>query len=266
MEIGIVPVKELHARLEAVIRAADQPVAALLGPAPLPAVDCAAAPSPGPGPECRPARHLVLCGKYWKVSFDDQQGCFKDSVGWKHLARLLSQPNRTHEGPELAAAASKAKATRRRRQGQVDSQELATMQGSLNEEMLDQQAVREYAKRLKEILQESEKAQEEGDTLVLKELEEEKDTLLAHLKDAGVGADADTTAVRGRRHSRRLGPPNTNQRAAEAVCKALNRAIKELGEEMPNLKRHLQAHLHKGIGKGGFMYCPPPDSPRWALN
>jgi hypothetical protein len=108
-------------------------------------------------------------------------------------------------------------------------------------EILDDQAKREYQKRIKQLQRDAEIATELSDTQRMTTITEELEFLRAQLKRA--------TAIRGR--PRRFAASGDRQRVS--VRKSTAKAIEVISQRMPDIGEHLKASI-----RFGFKCCYRP--------
>lgn len=109
--------------------------------------------------------------------------------------------------------------------------------------VIDEVAVRKYRNRLNKIEKEIEEALASGRGTEADELEDERNTLVAHL----VGSAS----------QHRGNTPADLNRARDAVSKAISRAIKEVNDVLPKGGVHLDKYISTG---NSFVYAKDPSS------
>ena len=152
----------------------------------------------------------------------------KSSKGMADLARLLAEPGRELHCLELAGAGSEQSSTG---------------------EVIDDTARREYEQRIRDLQAEIDEAEANNDHARADKAQEEFDAVVEHLASAlGLGGRA-----------RRGG--STAERARSAVTHRIRATVRRLGEEHPELGRHLDTSVTTGT------YCTyrPEREVTWAL-
>jgi tetratricopeptide (TPR) repeat protein len=173
---------------------------------------------------------LLHEGDTWLVEFDGSRARLRDQRGLHHLQTLLQRPG--VEIPALVLAGG--------------GQSLA---GAGEAVVLDPRAMREYRQRITDLHDDIDEATTNHDIERAARAQAELDTLVEHLSAA--------TGVGGR--SRRF--DGSDERARVSVTKAIRSAINHLGQQMPDLGRHLAATVHTGTR---CTYRPDPRAaPHW---
>ena len=192
-------------------------------------------------------------GDYWKIRHQGQTTFLKSMRGLHCLACLLRSPGREFHVSELlvrllempAVAASAIGSG-----GQPESGDRGITSG-LNGgiPILDAQAKAEFKRRLNELRQELEEAEQFNDSSRAAELQEELNVIGQTLAAAiGLGG-------RDRKAS------SEAERARCAVTKRIKQAVKKIGDTMPALGNHLNATIKTGYF---CSYNPHPDhTVRW---
>jgi tetratricopeptide (TPR) repeat protein len=181
-------------------------------------------------PRPRRSQRLVLEGDTWLVEFAGSAARLRDQRGLHHLRTLLEHPD--VEIPALTLAAADH-----------------NLAGSTEGTILDERAMREYRQRITDLQDDIDEATANNDIESAAKAEAELDALVTHLAAA--------TGVGGRR--RRF--TGAEERARVSVTKAIRSAIGHLGDQLPDLGRHLAATVHTG---SRCVYQPDPRAPdRW---
>jgi hypothetical protein len=167
-------------------------------------------------------------GQYWRIWFDNETTTIEDSVGARHIARLLAAPGKELGCLELVALESGDPAP-----AQPGSSGLAT----------DAKAIRQYKRRLEELGEQLDTARAAGQGETALVLQEEHNKLAAHLSSV--------TAKGGR--ARKAG--DAGERARKTVLAAIRRPMDVLKKDHPGLWRHLFKHLKTGTY---CQYSPEP--------
>ncbi|HYF44972.1 MAG TPA: hypothetical protein VD926_02100, partial [Acidimicrobiales bacterium] len=176
------------------------------------------------GPDARFQRE----GDAWRVAWAGREVVVRASKGMADLARLLAAPGRELHCLELAGAAAEQSATG---------------------EVIDDTARREYEQRIRDLQAEIDEAEANNDHARAERAQTEFDAVVEHLASAlGLGGRA-----------RRTG--STAERARSAVTHRVRATIRRLGEEHPELGRHLTAAVTTGT------YCSyrPERDVSWSL-
>jgi class 3 adenylate cyclase/tetratricopeptide (TPR) repeat protein len=168
----------------------------------------------------------------WMLDAGGERVRLRPSRGVDHLWTLLANPRRDVAAIDLEAGEGAAPA-------------------GASAEMIDQQAIDSYRRRLVELDADLDAADRSGDQARAATLEAERDELLTHVRAAvGLG---------GRR--RRL--PDASERARVNVTRAIKRAIDQVAQSAPVAG----LHLSRSVRTGTFCrYDPDPSGPeRWEL-
>jgi hypothetical protein len=173
---------------------------------------------------------FARAGDLWTIAYAGRTFRLRHVKGLGYIAALLAHPGRELNALELAGPAADP--------------------GS-SAPVLDEQAKREYGRRLQELELELDEARRWGDGERAAQLEEELDFLGRELA-AAVG-------LRGA--DRAFGSPA--ERARISVTKAIRTAIRLIAEHAPELGAHLDA----SIRTGRFCSYAPPGAvpPPWSL-
>lgn len=180
---------------------------------------------------------LTRQGDFWTL---ERGGCslhVRDSVGVRHLVRLIAEPGREFHALDIAGSGT-------RRQGATGGQE--ALPG------LDAQARQEYRHRLLELRAEIDEAEARNDQERAAGARSEVSLLTAELsRAAGLGG-------RGRRTGSHA------ERARVTATKAIRAAIRRI----QRLDAELGAHLERSVLTGAFCsYSPDPTaSVTWSLD
>lgn len=172
-------------------------------------------PTAGAPPTSAPVEtgRLVDRGGYWEIIFAGRTVHAKATKGVADLAVLLSMPDREVHSLELAGAA---------------------VEDSSTGEVLDGQARRAYETRIRELQEELDDADAANDIGRSERAQAELDALVEHLAGAlGLGG-------RSRRGA------GTAERARSAVTQRVRTTIRKLGDDHPELGRHLAASIRTG--------------------
>ena len=148
--------------------------------------------------------------------------------GFHDIARLLAQPNEPLHCMELSGSAIVNEAT---------------------DEVLDQEARREYRRRIEELQEELEQAEADNDPARAEPARIELDAVIDELAKA--------TGLQGR--SRKMG--DTAERARSAVTWRIRSAIKKISAAHPRLGQHLS----NSIRTGNFCVYSPESAIQWEL-
>jgi class 3 adenylate cyclase len=187
-------------------------------------------------------------GDYWAVAYHEESARLKDSKGMRYIALLLATPDHHIHVMELVAAAqgvTRIEATAPGAEGLTESPG-----GDLGE-ALDPQAREAYKNRIRELDEELEEAESQGDRERATRARAEMDFLLNQLAaDIGIGG----------RHRPQHDPA---ERARQSVSKAIHSALKHIARDVPELAQHLESTIHTGLF---CRYVPGPRPPiAWNL-
>ena len=165
-------------------------------------------------------------GAHWTLSFDGSVVRLADGKGFHDLALLLGQPN-----------------------GSIHCLELAGRSATGDAPVLDEQARRDLAARVRALEETIEEAETRNDLGRAERAREELDQIVTELSSAlGLGG-----------RSRRLG--SAAERARSAVTWRIRNAIRKISSAHPALGRHLD----HAIRTGTFCAYEPEKPVQWSL-
>jgi pimeloyl-ACP methyl ester carboxylesterase len=171
-------------------------------------------------------------GEYWTVGYRGLVVTLRDTKGLRDLGRLLAEPGREYHVLDLIAGGTGARSIPPSHAAEAG---LATE--GWGEAVIDQAARADYQRRISELEQEIEKAQERGDGEAHADAREELEALITQL------TAADGLAGRPRRS------PDPIERARKAVTRRIRNAMRRITRAHPRLGQHLAASIRTG------MYC-----------
>lgn len=175
-----------------------------------------------------PSPAFVREGQHWRVAFEGSVALLDDTVGVRHLARLLASPGQKIRCDSLLALLA----------GEPQAPPIGPA-----EKASDARALRAYQARMEELAGELIAAQTAGDGERILTLTEEYEKLGEHLRTV--------TGKNGQ--SRR--EVDGLERARQAVSAAIRRTMKVLKGAHLGLWRHLYKHLKVGLV---CEYSPDP--------
>ena len=187
-------------------------------------------------------------GEFWTIAYGGQMFRLREMKGLGYIASLLARPGRDIHVLELVSVATGRPAGARARL--ADDDVVAAWPSDLDP-LLDDQAKKDYGRRLAELEAELEQAREWGDTERAAGLEGELDLLTRELASA--------VGLRGR--DRTFSSPA--ERARISVTKAIRTAIGRIDTHCPELAAHLEASIH--TGRSCSYATPGAAPPRWSL-
>jgi hypothetical protein len=204
----------------------------------------------------RPAFHphdesfFVRQDDYWTIRYHGHTAFLKSTRGFHCLARLLRTPGHEFHVSELLATASDAPfATSAAIAGgrlRDDAEQFITVGLYGGSPILDSQAKAECKRRLYELRQELEEAEQFNDPNRAAKVRIEMDAIGEHLAAAlGFGG-------RDRKTS------GEAERARSTVTKRIKQTIQKIGDAIPALGHHLAVRIKTGYF---CSYCPHPDRP-----
>lgn len=192
-------------------------------------VDGTGTESAAPLVEEPPARSLARKGDYWTIGFDGREALLKDSKGVRDLAALLVMPGR-----EIHA---------------LDLMGRTVIQSDVGP-TLDTTARQAYETRIRDLQEELEEAENNGDIGRADRAQHELDALIEQLVEA--------TGLGGR--DRRVG--GDAERARSAVTQRLRGVLRKLDEVHPAAARHLAV----GVTTGVFCSYAAPGGVEWDVD
>ncbi len=164
----------------------------------------------------------------WEMQADAERVVVSDSAGMRHLARLLSSPNRDIPATELAGTGIE----------------------SSRQEVVDREALVRYGRRIESLRRELEDAEADADIERSARLRVELDQLVEHV-EASMG-------LAGRSRSF----IDTSERARTAVQKAIRRAVDRIKLSAPRLGDMLSRCIRTGTS---CRYEPDDDRGDWLV-
>ena len=167
-------------------------------------------------------------GDLWQISFDSQTIHMRDAKGLHDIATLLRYPGKQFHCTELMNAVT------------------------LSEQVLvfDEKARQSYQKRIHELQEEIQNAEESNDALQASELQKEYDQVIDHLR-AAIGLKGKT---------RNASDPVEKVRSA--VTWRIRNVISKLEKNHPGLARHLTLSIKTGT----FCAYNPEKKTEWILD
>jgi len=157
-------------------------------------------------------------GRGWHVAFDGTAAWVKHSIGMSHIHALLGVPRQRIAAVKLAGASGVEEIT----------------WGALPEERIDARAKAEFKRRLEEINERLDDAQEFQNDDEIARLEDERDKIFADLRSAtGIGGKIRTE-------------PRAVKRPRQAAAMGITRAFGNIEAVHPGLARHLRASIRLG--------------------
>jgi AAA ATPase domain len=187
-------------------------------------------------------------GEFWTIAYRGQMFRLRDVKGLRYIASLLARPGREIHVLELVSAATERRADARARLAEGDV--VASWPSDLDP-LLDDQAKKDYSRRLEELEEELEQARDWGDTERAARLQDELDLLTQELARA--------VGLRGR--DRTFSSPA--ERARISVTKAIRTAIRLIDKHCPELAAHFEASIH--TGRSCSYATPGERPPSWSL-
>ncbi|BDG05646.1 ATP-binding protein [Anaeromyxobacter oryzae] len=189
--------------------------------------------APARAPEAEPPPRLHQDGEFWTLSHGGRQARLRDSKGLHYLAALLRDPGRElHVGDLVTLAAAQADASG---VAELRASGLAVDGPGDAGELLDARAKAAYRRRLEQLKDALEDAEERGDREGVARLEHERDVLASELARAvGLGG-------RDRRAS------SISERARVNVQRRIRDVLTRVAEVDPALARHLELHVKTGV-------------------
>jgi hypothetical protein len=186
---------------------------------------------------------LQLKGEVWHVRYEGHEGedsdfpDRQDSV-FRHLARLLAEPNRRFPALEFYPPPPGA----------------APLPHTGRDDASDSEAMRAYDKDMRKLAYEIKEAKDANDHEAAARLKQKFDDLAEH-----VGREK---AARKRGHKRKCGTPSPDEKADQALRVGLERLKDRFRDKgMPNLANHLDKYLTNS--NGYWSYEPPPGTSPW---
>jgi pimeloyl-ACP methyl ester carboxylesterase len=171
-------------------------------------------------------------GEYWTAAYGGLVVTLRDSKGLRDLARLLAAPRRELHVLDLARPAAAARTPPSIREALDDG---LTVGSRSAEPVIDDAARAAYQRRIAELKQDIDDAENGGDGEAGAKAQQELDSLVEQLASAyGLGG-------RPRRS------PDHVERARKAVSRRIRDTLARVDRVHPALGRHLHASLHTGV-------------------
>jgi hypothetical protein len=192
---------------------------------------------------------LEKIGRVWVIRFRDERHGMNDSAGMMRLAQLVKAQGQSLEALDLmAGSAPGRRATSEASTRNGENPKRRSLQGDTGT-IVDEHALRDYAKRLEDLAPEILVAEQQGQTTTVDVLRREQAWLEHELRAArGLGG-------------RLRNFPDEHENARSAVSKAIWGRVKELQQPMPQLHAHLRQFL-----KLGYLCCYAPEPPEpWEI-
>jgi hypothetical protein len=178
-------------------------------------------------------RRFRRTGEVWSLQFDGTPVSVQHRVGLAYIAYLLRSPGRSFRCLELQLAVSGNPDGRQL----LDKEDAATLTvaGSPGAEILDDTARKQYKDRRDYIEAELRRTEMNNDPARREQLEAEKQMLVEELKKA--------TGLVGR--PRKFATDAENAR--KAVARAIGTVLRKIGEQHPELAKHLEGRIDRGV-------------------
>jgi hypothetical protein len=171
-------------------------------------------------------------GQMWSLSYEGTLKHFKPAKGLIYISYLLGSPHQEFHVTELAKAA--------------ENPEVEFLSFSSGE-ISTKETIADYRKRLKQIPGELKAAEDSGESILVKELQGEKEALEEQLKEAlGMGGHL-------KKH------PDEISRLAKAVSQAISRSLTTISKYHPSLWKH----LFNAITPGEYLSYTPEKDISW---
>ena len=188
-------------------------------------------------------------GDYWTLKFGSNQPIrLKDSVGLVYIHHLLQHPG--YEFPVLMLVQQTRGAAavgRTTTAAEAKDADLSPNDFSGTGPSLDNEALEEYRKRIKDLQEDIDEAERNNNPEAATNAREERQLLESQLSEAfGLGGQP-----------RPVGSPQ--EKARHSVSKAIHRAIRNIKKE----NQHLGDHLSNSIYTGTYVSYKPDSSLDW---
>lgn len=189
-------------------------------------------------------------GNCWHLGFTVggvvERGVYSDQKGFRHLARLLAEEGREIVSLDLA--------------GQPDLENLFGSEAFFAPAaQFDQRAASEMTARARALETGIQEARNAGHLDEAEKLFEEQQQIREYL----LGKGEQALATMKWKLAQGLGPSTPRQRAHKAVARAMNRALRLVGKDMPTCARYLERSV-ESLGSS-WVYRPFAPTPKWLL-
>jgi pimeloyl-ACP methyl ester carboxylesterase len=185
-------------------------------------------------------------GDYWTASYGGLVATIRDCKGLHDIARLLAEPHREIHVLDLTSTA----ATGRRLSAAQLAESGLHVAASTNDLLIDDVARQAYKRRINELEQELDDADERGDSETAARARVELDALVGQL----------TAAYGLAGHARRT--PDDVERARKAV----NRRIRDAKQRVARVHVALGRHLEAALRTGTFCSYAPEHPTAWTIH
>jgi hypothetical protein len=184
-------------------------------------------------------------GEFWTLTFNGHTARLKDAKGLRDISELIARQGRElHVADLIAGSEGVAVAAT---MANVSERRSATTTSA--EPILDERARAAYRRRLNELREELEEAEQFSDAARAERAREEMDMVAGELASAlGLGGRPRTATTAA-------------ERARKAVAQRVRNALRRLEAEHPTLARHLDRSLRMG----SFCSYSPEHPVDWAL-
>ncbi|RDY61686.1 tetratricopeptide repeat protein [Flagellimonas nanhaiensis] len=174
-----------------------------------------------------PKGSFVQNGDIWEIEYAGESTGIKDCKGLHDIAKLLEQPEKQFHCTQL----------------------MGTVLDSKGTDVVDDQAMNDYKKRIRSLQTDISEAEEMGHTSKVEDLREEYEALIDHLSQI--------TGMSNK--TRKIG--SSLEKARSAVTWRIRNAIKKIGEVQPKLAKHLA----NSIKTGTFCSYVPESPHEWTI-
>jgi uncharacterized membrane protein (DUF106 family) len=183
----------------------------------------------------------------WKISYESEvfEG-LKHERGMYLIAELLRRPNDSKGWLPPVPHELLDKSVKHTEDDQING-------GEFVDDIMDDEGIRAYKKRIDDIRLEIEEAENEKDTAKILKLQNEEENILQYLKECF-----------GKFQTKRKAISSTKSKIADTAMKAVHRAIKHLRDKgLSKLPDHLKKYISSNSGY--LFYRPGPKPPPWQL-
>jgi len=193
-----------------------------------------------PAADTEEAKTFRRVGQAWEVAFRGQVAHIRHATGLVYIARLLGHPGHEFRAADLAAGLSAPSGIST---AELTDAGLHPPGAGAADAVLDPQAKTEYRRRVDELQADLREAETAGDSARAARIEKEM-AAIEHELRAATGRGGRSRAFRG-----------ADDKAREAVSKAIHRSLRTIETYHPPLGRHLRGALTIGFR---CSYAPDP--------
>lgn len=192
----------------------------------------------------------IFCkkGDRWEIAYEESEPFYPNNyIGLHYIKHLLLQPHKEFDVLKFVREVERVSVSSAGVRNKIDEGLSISTSPGKGGEVIDQKAKAAYVRELNEYDKEIQKAERDGDEVLLGQLQKEKENLKSHLSSV-IGHGGST---------RRF--DDEKERARKAVSASINRAL----EAIKKYNQELYEHLDKYITRGSTLSYKPPKPISW---